>query len=136
MVTCDSKTFYMRSAIPYIGKETRANTNFPPTYCVLKWCEHLYWTNQNIIMDNWFSSSGLAEKLLAKGLTIVRTLWKNKSHIPPSFFNRRRLYHILILHSIKIKFYFDLHQKLNKLFCSYRHFIDVILLITNVKSLK
>lgn len=90
IMLCDSKTFYVFSAIPYIGKERRDTTEALPTQYVLRLCKNLYGTNRNVTMDNWFSSSDLAEKLLQKNLTMVGTLRKNKSDIPPEFLKKKK----------------------------------------------
>lgn len=89
VMNCDSKTFYMISAIPYIGKETRTSSEALPTQYVLKLSESIYGTNRNVTMDNWFTSLDLANKLLAKKLTMVGTLRKNKADIPPEFLKKK-----------------------------------------------
>lgn len=69
VMMCDAKTFYMCSAIPYVGKEQHANDDKNvsiPTKYVLKLTETIYNTNRNVTVDNWFSSIDLAEKLLQK----------------------------------------------------------------------
>lgn len=64
VMMCDSKTFYVVSGIPYIGKEKRErSTEALPTQYVLKLCETIYGTNRNVTMDR-FSSSDLAKKKL------------------------------------------------------------------------
>ena len=91
VMLCDSKTFYMCSAIPYVGKERRDVSEALPTHYVLRLCKNLYGSNRNVTMDNWFSSSDLAKKLLQKKLTMVGTLRKNKSDIPPEFLKKKKL---------------------------------------------
>ncbi|CAH2008058.1 unnamed protein product [Acanthoscelides obtectus] len=85
MMLCDAKTFYMFSAIPYIGEKDRP-TNLPlPTEYVLKLSEPIHKTNRNITVDNWFSSMDMAKSLKEVGITFVGTLWKNKPEISTQF---------------------------------------------------
>ncbi|KAF2887804.1 hypothetical protein ILUMI_18369 [Ignelater luminosus] len=86
---CDSKTFYMRNAIPYVGEEERKSFLPIPTQYVLKLTEPLHGTNRNVTVDNWFTSVPLAIKLLNHGLTLVGTLRHNKPEIPPEFLKKK-----------------------------------------------
>ncbi|XP_022911999.2 piggyBac transposable element-derived protein 4-like isoform X1 [Onthophagus taurus] len=79
---CDSRTFYMCSAKPYIGKEVREGPFSIPTHYVLNLTKEIQGSNRNCTMDNWFSSLEVAEKLLELKLTMVGTLRKNKPDIP------------------------------------------------------
>nr|CAI5858234.1 unnamed protein product [Callosobruchus analis] len=85
VMLCDAKTFYMLSAIPYIGKEDHQSTLPIPSQYVLKLSEPIHRTNRNITLDNWFTSVGLTNSLREVGLTVVGTLRKNKPDIPPEF---------------------------------------------------
>lgn len=88
---CDSKNAYPLRGIPYTGKEGRNKAVGLAKTIVENLCEPYFGTNRNITMDNYFTSKDLAESLLAKGLTIVGTIRKNKACIPPEFLpNRRR----------------------------------------------
>ncbi|XP_071055485.1 piggyBac transposable element-derived protein 4-like [Onthophagus taurus] len=83
---CDSRTYYMISAIPYIGKNTNPTNESVPMYLVKELSKSIHGTNRNITMDNWFTSVPLAKEMLSsKGLTIVGTIRHNKREIPPSF---------------------------------------------------
>nr|CAH7763283.1 unnamed protein product [Callosobruchus chinensis] len=89
VMLCDAKTFYMLSAIPYIGKEDRQNTLPIPSQYVLELSEPIHRTNRNITLDNWFTSVGLTNSLIEVGLTVVGTLRKNKPEIPPEFLKQK-----------------------------------------------
>lgn len=91
VMLCDAKTFYMVSAIPYIGKENRPSNMSIPTQYVLKLSEPIQKTNRNITVDNWFTSMALASSLKTVGLTIVGTLRKNKPEIPSEFLKPKML---------------------------------------------
>ncbi|XP_071056505.1 piggyBac transposable element-derived protein 4-like [Onthophagus taurus] len=83
---CDSRTYYMISAIPYIGKNTNPTNESVPMYLVKELSKSIHGTNRNITMDNWFTSVPLAKEMLSsKDLTIVGTIRHNKREIPPSF---------------------------------------------------
>lgn len=88
---CDSRTFYMISAIPYIGKETRVSQEPLASQLVKTLTVSIHGTNRNVTMDNWFTSIPLAEDMLKNyKLTITGTLRHNKREIPPSFLPNRR----------------------------------------------
>ncbi len=111
---CDSRTFYMVNALPYIGKEDRPQKNLPLHY-VKTLSESIHGTRRNITMDNWFTSVPLADEMLHQHqLTIVGTLRKNKREIPPSFLpNKKKAMmssqfcfdkkNLSVIHSQKIK---------------------------------
>lgn len=83
---CDSRTFYMISAIPYIGRENRASQEPLASQLVKTLSTSIHGTNRNITMDNWFTSVPLAEDMLKNHkITITGTLRHNKREIPPSF---------------------------------------------------
>lgn len=84
---CDARTYYMLTAISYIGKENRGpNPLQLPTYYAKVLSEPIHGTNRNITLDNWFTSIPLAETMLRDhDLTIIGTLRKNKPEIPVSF---------------------------------------------------
>lgn len=90
MTMCDSRTFYMVSAIPYIGKIKRPDKEPVPDYYVRTLTESIHGTGRNITMDNWFTSIPLTDKMLTEfNLTIVGTIRKNKPEIPLSFLPSR-----------------------------------------------
>jgi len=81
----DAKTFYMISAIPYVGTITPANNDSVPTYFVRQLVERgsLADSSRTITMDNWFTSVPLFMLLKKKyQLRAVGTIRKNKREIP------------------------------------------------------
>lgn len=88
---CDSGTYYMIDAIPYLGKGT--NTGGLPSgeYFVKELTHTIRGSNRNVTTDNWFTSIPLAKSLLLEPykLTIVGTLRANKREIPEELKNNR-----------------------------------------------
>lgn len=83
---CDSRTFYMVSAIPYIGKEKRVSEEPLALQLVKSLTASIHGTFRNITMDNWFTSIKLADDMLSDyKLTIVGTIRHNKREIPQTF---------------------------------------------------
>lgn len=81
----DAKTFYMISAIPYVGKVTPEDNDSVPTYFVRKLveCGSVVHSWRTITMDNWFTSVPLFMLLKEKyQLRAVGTIRKNKREIP------------------------------------------------------
>lgn len=88
---CDSRTYYMVNAIPYIGKEHGQRDQNQPLRLVKEITEPIHGTGRNITADNWFMSIPLADTMLTDfNLTVVGTLRKNKREIPPSFLPSRK----------------------------------------------
>nr|CAI5836450.1 unnamed protein product [Callosobruchus analis] len=82
-------TSYMVNAIPYCGKVDTQNEPVP-SYYVRKLSEPIRGTNQNITVDNWFSSISLFNDMLKyHKLIMVGTLRKNKREIPPTFLTNK-----------------------------------------------
>ncbi|GFQ95293.1 DDE_Tnp_1_7 domain-containing protein [Trichonephila clavata] len=88
---CDVGTNYMVNAIPYLGLNTQTKGVHLLSYFVKELTKNIQGTNQNIIMDNWFTSIPLADKLLKIPInfTVVGTIWKNKGEIPPELLELR-----------------------------------------------
>lgn len=88
---CDSRTYYMINAIPYIGKEVNRSDEPLAHQLVKKLSLPIHGTNRNLTMDNYFTSIPLADDILKNcNLTIVGTLRRNKKEIPPSFLPNRK----------------------------------------------
>ncbi|XP_033228952.1 piggyBac transposable element-derived protein 4-like [Belonocnema kinseyi] len=87
---CDARTFYFLKGIPYVDHEItkRKGDLSLPTQYVLRLTGFITGRNRNVTVDNWFSSVKLTEEL-AKKLTMVGTLRKNKPPLPPSMISAR-----------------------------------------------
>ncbi|GBP24853.1 PiggyBac transposable element-derived protein 4 [Eumeta japonica] len=82
---CDSKTSYPLFGIPYLGKEGQNRAESLAYNVLNQLCEPNIRSNRNVTFDNYFTSIDVAKSLAQNGLTIVGTLRKNKTCIPPNF---------------------------------------------------
>lgn len=89
---CDSRSAYLFSSLPYIGRGTLVgeSTLRIPTRQVLQLVEPIVGSNRTITVDNYFTSIELANELLAKNLTMVGTMRKNRPEIPTRMLRARR----------------------------------------------
>ena len=87
---CDAKTFYPLKTKPYLGKQGNAPQRGLAKNLVLELSAPFHNTRRNITMDNYFTDMALAVNLLQNGLTLVGTVRKNKTFLPPSFLPSRR----------------------------------------------
>ena len=91
-VLADNDTSYSMKSIVYIGAGTfanMANLDVPvPTKAVLGLVDCSEGTNRNITTDNYYTSIALARELKSRKLTLVGTLKKNKTCIPPCFLTK------------------------------------------------
>lgn len=91
-VLADNDTSYSVKSIVYIGAGTftdMANLDVPvPTKAVLGLVDCIEGTNRNITTDNYYTSIALARELRSRKLTLVGTLKKNKTCIPPCFLTK------------------------------------------------
>lgn len=82
----DSRTFYMYTAEPYVGRVVTEKGESVPSYYIRKLSEPVHGTARNITCDNWFSSVEIFDKMLREhSITMVGTLRKNKREIPSAF---------------------------------------------------
>lgn len=85
---CDAKMFYAFSMEIYPGKQPterpfhRDNSGLA---IVQRLCEPISNTGRYVTTDYWYTSTPLANALLQNGLTIVGTIRKNNTEIPPKF---------------------------------------------------
>lgn len=84
---CDAKTFYVYNFEIYCGKQKPGQflVSNKPYDIVMRLIEPLKTTKRNLTTDNYYGSYPLAQELLKKGITLVTTLKKNKTDIPPGF---------------------------------------------------
>ena len=81
---CDAKSFYPLKAKPYLGKEGNSPQQNLGRHDVLELSNPLTRSGRNITMGNYFTDMVLATTLLQNGLTLVGTVRKNKTFIPPA----------------------------------------------------
>ncbi|KAL4154028.1 hypothetical protein QTP88_001861 [Uroleucon formosanum] len=84
---CDAKTFYVYNFEIYCGKQKPGQflVSNKPFDIVMRLIEPLKTSKRNLTTDNYYGSYPLAQELLKKGITLVTTLKKNKTDIPPGF---------------------------------------------------
>ncbi|GBP23607.1 PiggyBac transposable element-derived protein 4 [Eumeta japonica] len=88
---CDSGTYYMINALPYIGKATNTNGLPQGEYYLKELSQPVHGSNRNITCDNWFTSIPASKSLLLEPhkLTVVGTVRSNKREIPEELKNSR-----------------------------------------------
>lgn len=84
---CDAKTFYVHNFEIYCGKQKPGQflVSNKPHDIVMRLIEPLKNSKRNLTTDNYYGSYPLAQELLEKGITLLTTLKKNKTDIPPEF---------------------------------------------------
>ena len=91
-VLADNDTSYSVKSIAYTGAGTfvdQAHMDVPvPTKAVLGLVDCIEGTNRNVTTDNYYTSIPLAKELKSRKLTLVGTLKKNKTCIPPCFLTK------------------------------------------------
>ncbi|XP_015121474.1 piggyBac transposable element-derived protein 4-like [Diachasma alloeum] len=89
----DSDTFYTSVLEIYTGKQPPGlfQADNKPINVVKRVSASVLGTGRNITMDNWFSSVPLIDELQHKHrTTVVATLKKNKTELPPQFVNHKK----------------------------------------------
>lgn len=94
-IMADSKTHYMVNAEPYTGAagvrtNKKKNELGNATKVVLRLVQPISNTGRNITTDNWYTSAELANELLKQKLTLVGTVNKRKTFIPPEFLPQKK----------------------------------------------
>uniref|UniRef100_A0A1B6CEU0 PiggyBac transposable element-derived protein domain-containing protein n=1 Tax=Clastoptera arizonana TaxID=38151 RepID=A0A1B6CEU0_9HEMI len=90
---CDAKTFFCSNLEVYCGTQPAGSykASNKPEDIVKRLVIPIEKSKKNLTTDNWYTSIPLVEDMLAKGITMIGTLKKNKAAIPPSFFpNKQR----------------------------------------------
>lgn len=80
---CDAQTHYCLNSQIYSGKVGTTPERGQASRVVRELTAHLH-GGYNITTDNFYTSKSLAEELLARSITTVGTLRKNKPEIPPA----------------------------------------------------
>lgn len=83
-ILSDALTPFCYKSIIYSGKSDQRD-RFKPENITLELAQCISGTGRNFALDNWFTSIPLAKKLLDQQLTLLGTLKKNKTEIPPEF---------------------------------------------------
>lgn len=78
----DVQSKYVINGIPYLGKDETRNSTPLGEFVVMKLAEPYLHHGRNITTDNFFISIPLAEKLVAKGTSLVGTIRANKRELP------------------------------------------------------
>lgn len=85
---CDAKTNYTSNLEVYVGAQPNGpfSQSNSPADVVQRLCNPIKGSSRNITMDNWFTSTDLAAKLLQDfKLTMIGTIRKNKRQLPIEF---------------------------------------------------
>lgn len=92
----DAKIFYTASMEIYVEKQPDGpySLDTPKIALVPRLCEPIWGAKGNVTVDNVFTSTELADKLLKYyKLAMIGTLRENKKQIPPSFVDVKRPVH-------------------------------------------
>ncbi|XP_050509192.1 uncharacterized protein LOC126886348 [Diabrotica virgifera virgifera] len=83
----DAEEFYTSHLEVYVGKQPNGpfEVSTATQDVVERLCAHIYGSNRNVTVDNWFCSVPLADSLKSKKLTLVGTIRKNKKQLPLEF---------------------------------------------------
>ena len=79
----DSKNSFLYNAEIYCGKRNGVREKDQGENVVLRLLDGFYLQGLNITCDNFFTTYSLARKLIAKKMTIVGTIRKNRKELPP-----------------------------------------------------
>ena len=91
---CDSETYYPLKNIVYCGKMSRIPTILGEGQghqVVMELSLPFQGKGRNITMDNFFTDSSLAAKLLNKKTTVIGTVRRNKRFLPQKFKGKKNL---------------------------------------------
>lgn len=82
---CDSDNSYVWAMEIYAGKKASGREVNQGERVVLSLTQDIQKSGRNITCDNFFTSIGLARKLLSRQLTIVGTIRRNRKELPSEF---------------------------------------------------
>jgi hypothetical protein len=87
---CDNGTHYVSNLQVYLGKEGPSPEQQQGARVVRQLTSHLYGTGRNVTTDNFFTSYDLGQFLLSHNLTLLGTMRKNRTELPPEFLPKTR----------------------------------------------
>ena len=87
----DSSTYYTSYMKVFVGLQPEGpyRVSNSPGDVVERLCSQILGTGRNTTIGNWFTSYELAQTMLKKNITLVRTLRKNKRQISPQFVSNK-----------------------------------------------
>ena len=81
----DAETIYPLTSKPYFGKIARSHQINLGRNTALELVQPFFGTGRNLTCDNFFTDMELTKQLTAAKMTVVGTLRRNKTFIPPEF---------------------------------------------------
>jgi hypothetical protein len=87
---CDNGTHYLSNLQVYLGKEGPSPEQQQGARVVKQLMSHLYNTGCNVTTDNFFTSYDLGQFLLSQNITLLGTMRKSRTEIPPDFLPKTR----------------------------------------------
>ena len=81
----DAETMYPLTSKPYLGKIARSPQVNLGRNTALELVQPFFGTGRNLTCDNFFTDMELTKQLTATKMTVVGTLRRNKTFIPPEF---------------------------------------------------
>lgn len=87
---CDNGTHYVTNLQVYLGKEGPSPEQQQGARVVKQLMSHLYNTGRNVTTDNFFTSYDLGQFLLTQNTTLLGTMRKSRTEIPPEFLPKTR----------------------------------------------
>ncbi|CAK6968768.1 piggyBac transposable element-derived protein 4-like [Scomber scombrus] len=86
-IAADVETKYMLNGFPYLGKDP--SNQSVSERVVMKLMEPYLGKGRNVTTDNYFTSLTLAKTLLKRNTSLVGTMNKARSELPPSVVSQR-----------------------------------------------
>jgi hypothetical protein len=87
---CDNGTHYVSNLQVYLGKEGPSPEQNQGARVVKQLMSHLYGTGRNVTTDNFFTSHDLGQFLLSQNITLLGTMRKSRTELPPDFLPKTR----------------------------------------------
>jgi hypothetical protein len=83
-------SLYVTNLQVYLGKEGPSPEQQQGASVVKQLMSHLYNTRRNVTTDNFFTSYDLGQFLLTQNTTLLGTMRKSRTEIPPAFLPKTR----------------------------------------------